>query len=196
MGETLYIRGGIRVEPEAAAVFLETECYNKYSKVGKTFYNSQVASTVRWLSSSNNQEINNWLSTIHTPDNVGRRSDSVLADVSKTLPCSSTTESAQTEASFEDRPITFQSAAHLMSAQLRNHSRGEELPPIPSFSEFVSQKKKVGKSKDLPTSSQSSPAQVRRRPTGLDNSLEMAYGTDHRLRAVASVEGRVGCLFN
>ncbi|KAJ8500372.1 hypothetical protein OPV22_010924 [Ensete ventricosum] len=45
------------LDSEASAAFLEMECFKKYEKVGKTFYISQVAATVRWLSNSSFEQI-------------------------------------------------------------------------------------------------------------------------------------------
>ncbi|KAK8921144.1 ATP-dependent DNA helicase Q-like 3 [Platanthera zijinensis] len=36
----------------SSSTSLELDCFNKYKKVGKTFYNSQIAATVRWLSTA------------------------------------------------------------------------------------------------------------------------------------------------
>ncbi|KAI5058648.1 hypothetical protein GOP47_0026818 [Adiantum capillus-veneris] len=36
---------------------LETDCFKKYGKSGRSFYNSQVASTLRWLSSCSRQDL-------------------------------------------------------------------------------------------------------------------------------------------
>lgn len=47
----------LRVDPAAPAALLEADCYEKYRKAGRAFYNSQVASTVRWLSSSSREQI-------------------------------------------------------------------------------------------------------------------------------------------
>ncbi|KAJ6736897.1 DNA HELICASE RECQ FAMILY MEMBER [Salix viminalis] len=54
--------GILNIELDTSASFLENECYTKYGKSGKTFYYSQVASTVRWLSSTTLVELTNRLS--------------------------------------------------------------------------------------------------------------------------------------
>ncbi|KAJ6398261.1 hypothetical protein OIU77_019129 [Salix suchowensis] len=54
--------GILNIELDTSASFLENECYKKYGKSGKTFYYSQVASTVRWLSSTTLVELTNRLS--------------------------------------------------------------------------------------------------------------------------------------
>ncbi|ONK61159.1 uncharacterized protein A4U43_C08F26840 [Asparagus officinalis] len=53
---------------ETSSTFLETECFKRYEKVGKTFYNSQVAATLRWLSSSNYEQICDRLNANTSPD--------------------------------------------------------------------------------------------------------------------------------
>uniref|UniRef100_A0A6N2N7E8 DNA 3'-5' helicase n=1 Tax=Salix viminalis TaxID=40686 RepID=A0A6N2N7E8_SALVM len=61
--------GILNIELDTSASFLENECYTKYGKSGKTFYYSQVASTVRWLSSTTLVELTNRLSpgTLSSP---------------------------------------------------------------------------------------------------------------------------------
>lgn len=46
-----------RVEMETSASLLEDECYKKYGKAGKSFYYLQVASTVKWPTSSMNNHV-------------------------------------------------------------------------------------------------------------------------------------------
>ncbi|KAF9612437.1 hypothetical protein IFM89_000185, partial [Coptis chinensis] len=55
--------GDLKINFEVSITLLEKECYTKYGNIGKTFYNSQVASTVRWLSNSSSSEITRRLGT-------------------------------------------------------------------------------------------------------------------------------------
>ena len=86
---TYYLVHTFRFAEEASAAHLETECFKKYQKVGKTFYNSQIAATVRWLSSSSSDQIHDRLHTLTdqisdqgatpsssciAPDGVGKKS--------------------------------------------------------------------------------------------------------------------------
>ncbi|XP_042485843.1 ATP-dependent DNA helicase Q-like 3 isoform X2 [Macadamia integrifolia] len=58
--------GNLKIELEASATYLENECFKKYGKLGKTFYNSQVASTFRWVSTSSYKELMDRLGTFLT----------------------------------------------------------------------------------------------------------------------------------
>ena len=50
-------------------IILEDQCYSKYGKLGRLFYNSQVASTVRWLTTSRMEEIHNRIEPNAVNDN-------------------------------------------------------------------------------------------------------------------------------
>ncbi|QCE13582.1 ATP-dependent DNA helicase Q5 [Vigna unguiculata] len=54
-----------KIEVDTSASFLEDECYKKYGKAGKSFYYSQVASTVRWLTTASSSELMNRLCAIN-----------------------------------------------------------------------------------------------------------------------------------
>ncbi|KAJ4951459.1 hypothetical protein NE237_028291 [Protea cynaroides] len=60
--------GNLKIELEASATYLENECFKKYGKLGKTFYNSQVASTFRWVSTSSYEELMDRLGTFLTQE--------------------------------------------------------------------------------------------------------------------------------
>ncbi|KAF2312473.1 hypothetical protein GH714_034797 [Hevea brasiliensis] len=64
--------GNLSIELEASAAFFENECYKKYGKSGKTFYYSQVASTLRWIKMTKSSELTNRLlsSTPARPENT------------------------------------------------------------------------------------------------------------------------------
>ena len=64
LGQAKLRLGDLRFAEEASATHLETECFKKYQKVGKTFYNSQIAATVRWLSSSTSDQIHGRLEAL------------------------------------------------------------------------------------------------------------------------------------
>ncbi|KAK1301891.1 ATP-dependent DNA helicase Q-like 3 [Acorus calamus] len=117
----------------------------KYGKAGKTFYNSQVASTIRWLSSSSNTEIS---------DRVGSNSSQANESSGMDFP-PSTSASLRKPADEEQKPIlTREEEDHDIPSEAPiEHVKMEqptvkkiELPPIPSFSEFVNKKEKDGKS--------------------------------------------------
>ncbi|XP_022741716.1 ATP-dependent DNA helicase Q-like 3 [Durio zibethinus] len=55
-----------KVDFEASSTFLENESFKKNGKSGKSFYYLQVASTVRWLSTTSSAEITNRIRIITT----------------------------------------------------------------------------------------------------------------------------------
>ncbi|PWA54611.1 DEAD/DEAH box RNA helicase family protein [Artemisia annua] len=57
----------VPIDPETSSVFFENECYKKYGKTGKSFYLSKVASTVRWLSTANAEDLTSRLATCQSP---------------------------------------------------------------------------------------------------------------------------------
>lgn len=126
-----------RIELETSVSFLEDECYKKYSKAGKSFYYSQVASTVRWLTTASSSELMNRLSAI----NVSTSTD-VLSEAEQTLtppaldPC---TKDTNNEHSSNARSEISPCVVPMESSSFNN-----KLPQIPSFSEFVNSRKAKG----------------------------------------------------
>ncbi|KAH9710727.1 ATP-dependent DNA helicase q-like 3 [Citrus sinensis] len=126
----------LTIEFEASAIFLENECYNKYGKSGKSFYYSQVASTIRWLSTANSIELTNRL---------GIDTDSPSVNfISKEEP------PAAPSPSLEQRPAQITgkeldgscgSENSIGAFQTESESPSTSLPVIPSFSEFVNRRK-------------------------------------------------------
>ncbi|KAH9662481.1 ATP-dependent DNA helicase q-like 3 [Citrus sinensis] len=126
----------LTIEFEASAIFLENECYNKYGKSGKSFYYSQVASTIRWLSTANSIELTNRL---------GIDTDSPSVNfISKEQPL------AAPSPSLEQRPAQITgkeldgscgSENSIGAFQTESESPSTSLPVIPSFSEFVNRQK-------------------------------------------------------
>ncbi|GKV44150.1 hypothetical protein SLEP1_g51362 [Rubroshorea leprosula] len=134
--------GDLKIDFEASSAYLENECFTKYGKSGKSFYYSQVASTVRWLSTTSSTELMDRLGT------------------SITLP-------QERNGISEEEPPAI--SLDLLNEQLKETSNGEhhgntnpdvvnvspspsactsmKLPPIPSFSEFVNSSRKPRESK-------------------------------------------------
>ncbi|XP_072953771.1 ATP-dependent DNA helicase Q-like 3 [Typha angustifolia] len=129
---------------EASATFLEMECFNKYSKVGKTFYNSQIAATVRWLSSSSYEQIHDRLRANSTPHAVPCTQNS-LPSVHSSLPNSDLVDEMPTTSRCEQNWNNEQLDHSSECTETKNPSERAVLPPIPSFLEFVNQKGKVGR---------------------------------------------------
>lgn len=123
---------------EESATFLETECFKKYEKVGKTFYNSQIAATARWLSSSSYQQINDRFNHNASLCDVKSRQDchSNMISPPQPQPASDVEAEFETSREFENHG-NGQSPGICDSVQLQIPEERIKLPPIPSFSEFA-----------------------------------------------------------
>jgi bloom syndrome protein len=115
------------------------ECFKKYEKVGKTFYNSQIAATVRWLSSSTYQQIHDRLQVNFGDAAVRKEKVSTSADV--------------VASSVRATTEKFTEVTRNQTVQIEPEVQIEKivLPPIPSFSQFVIKKgkEKAGSSSKL-----------------------------------------------
>lgn len=120
------------IEIESSATFLENECYTKYGKSGKSFYYSQMASTIRWLSTANSNDLTNRLST-----NMSSSSDSICKEVPPAAPSTLLDQPA-------DICSNARSETSMNALPKKSSSCNTQLPVIPSFSEFVN----CGKAKD------------------------------------------------
>lgn len=124
-----------RLDFESCADFLEMECFKKYGKVGKTFYNSQVAATIRWLSHSSMEQIQDKFRdiTAQTCSSSGRDKYSLDAD---SLLVGEATTGKATDDQVQD--IALADFPELVA--MKGPRERIDLPPIPSFSEFVSKR--------------------------------------------------------
>ncbi|XP_060674815.1 ATP-dependent DNA helicase Q-like 3 [Ziziphus jujuba] len=138
--------GETKLEVETSAIFLENECYNKYGKSGKSFYYSQVASAVRWLSTTTSTELANRLST-----NASISSENVSLEAEHLTTASSMAEQESTGNTPEDLQCSIGSETTTSASPMENASSpSSRLPSIPSFSEFINSKKvKDNESKTL-----------------------------------------------
>lgn len=121
-----------RIEVERCACFLEHECYEKYGRTRKSFYYSQVASTVRWLSTASSTELTNRLSIADNPCSEKNTELPPLPSPSPVLDLSK----------FEMNNEEFRSSSPVLETSASNlpeqkPSPAVPLPSIPSFSEFV-----------------------------------------------------------
>ncbi|RZS16236.1 hypothetical protein BHM03_00048201 [Ensete ventricosum] len=139
--ETLINESKKRLDSEASAAFLDMECFKNYKKVGKTFYISQVAATVRWLSNSSFEQIYDRLSDKSTQnsssygqDDLPTRTDSAM------LQDGITTEAMHKENQLNSNALEENFSCSL---EMKNPSEKIDLPAIPSFSDFVSRNEKV-----------------------------------------------------
>ncbi|KAI5320060.1 hypothetical protein L3X38_039768 [Prunus dulcis] len=136
--------GNLKIEVEKSASFLENECYDKYGKTGKSFYYSQVASTVRWLSSADYTGLTNRLGTIN----------SSLSDDAPTE-----TEPPAARSPLVEGPT--ETSVAVSPTEIASPST--RLPPIPSFSQFINTRK---------TKDNRSSASEKKSPNGVQKNLE------------------------
>ncbi|PON66001.1 Helicase [Parasponia andersonii] len=138
--------GNIRLEVETSATFLENECYNKYGKTGKSFYYSQVANTVRWLSTTTSVELTDRVGAIaNSPSaNVPSRPETpaAISPMMDQVHRENTTDDFQSSVGSETRTCT---------SPVESASPSAQLPPIPSFSEFINSRKVNHKQSRLST---------------------------------------------
>ncbi|KAJ3699139.1 hypothetical protein LUZ61_002844 [Rhynchospora tenuis] len=126
--------GDLLFDLEQSASFLETECFKKYEKVGKTFYNSQIAAIVRWLSSSTYQQIHDRLQTNFREAAIHQEKVSISSDMVSNLVADAMEKSPEISCKGT-KDINVQTEPLVQTEKII-------LPPIPSFSQFVSQKGK------------------------------------------------------
>lgn len=120
-----------RIDPETSSTFLENECYKKYGKTGKSFYLSQVASTVRWLSTANTTDLTSRLAT------TGQSPTSKKS--TEVEPSCISNHAMKMNKKDDDANVT---SGHPSSPSTNTYN-DIKLPPIPSFSEFVNKKTNI-----------------------------------------------------
>ncbi|XP_019415168.1 PREDICTED: ATP-dependent DNA helicase Q-like 3 isoform X10 [Lupinus angustifolius] len=125
-----------KIEVETSASLLEEECYKKYGKVGKSFYYSQVASTVRWLTTTTPDNLINRLGAMNVSTSI-----SVSPKAENSLTPSPALDPNAKEDSSNELPdnARLETAARAMPTE--SSSFDTKLPEIPSFSEFVNSRK-------------------------------------------------------
>lgn len=125
-----------RLDIESAVTILENECYKKCGKSGKSFYISQMASTVRWLSTASLTDITNRLQP-DTPnmENLKPKEDTVPEPTS-----SMNSVKAMKELIHEKATMNLPSATRTSDSGTKKIV----LPPVPSFSDFVRSTKPKG----------------------------------------------------
>ncbi|ONH97553.1 hypothetical protein PRUPE_7G196400 [Prunus persica] len=149
--------GNLKIEVEKSASFLENECYNKYGKTGKSFYYSQVASTVRWLSSADYTGLTNRLGTVNSS-----LSDDALPETEPPAARSPLVE-GPTEITSSDFHDSVRSETSVAVSPTEIASPSIRLPPIPSFSQFINTRK---------TKDNRSSASEKKSPNGVQKNLE------------------------
>ncbi|KAJ0933230.1 putative DNA helicase [Helianthus annuus] len=116
----------LHIDPEVSSLFFENECFKKYGKTGKSFYLSQVASTVRWLSTVDAADLTSRLATTNQ--------NSTLKIATEVEPLSSASPSVS------DQVTNTMNEKDREKVSLCSSHNDIKLPPIPSFSEFVNKK--------------------------------------------------------
>ncbi|KAG8059242.1 hypothetical protein GUJ93_ZPchr0002g23732 [Zizania palustris] len=149
LGQAKLRLGNLPFDEESSAAHLETECFKKYEKVGKTFYISQMAATVRWLSSSSFNQIQDRLrsladQTASSPSIVPDSLPPTTRDVVGKMPG----EASSNEAEEKQKPLTNNTNESVTAERSDEFGKAAvssetiELPKIPSFREFMNQKEK------------------------------------------------------
>ncbi|XP_028767361.1 ATP-dependent DNA helicase Q-like 3 isoform X2 [Neltuma alba] len=122
----------LKIEVESSASLLEDECYKKYGKVGKSFYYSQVASTVRWLSTTNSTDLISRLGGTNASS-----STIVLSEAENPLTTPPLSDPSGKEGAGNGPHATAYLETSPLDLPIESSSIETKLPPIPSFSEFV-----------------------------------------------------------
>lgn len=127
-----------RIDHEASVVMLENECYNKYGKSRKSFYYSQLASTARWISTANSEELVNRLkSSSPACEATSTKTDSFSTPTST----SAIDGGVQIQTNDEKEKECHSMESETPVRALQNVCEDAKLPPIPSFSDFVNRRK-------------------------------------------------------
>lgn len=126
-----------RVDIESAVTILENQCYKKCEKSGKSFYISQMASTVRWLSTASLTELTNRLQP-DTPnmETLKQKEDTIPEPTSSSINSIKAVKEIINEKVRIGPPSTAQTSDSIVQKLV--------LPPVPSFSEFVRNNKAKG----------------------------------------------------
>lgn len=128
--KVLQLLGVKEIDSQNASEFLENECYRKYSKAGKSFYYSQIASTVRWLGTASRDELMTRLSS------MAREEETSGEPILVTEPSQNIEQEDGT--TYTAEPQVDEPTQLLVTSPSRSPI---SLPEIPSFSEFVNRRK-------------------------------------------------------
>ncbi|KAI3447100.1 hypothetical protein Pfo_003765 [Paulownia fortunei] len=120
----------LQIDFVTSAETLENECHKKYEKSGKSFYLSQMASTVRWLSTATPDELTNRLGTT-----ANMSSESFRPGANCSSPSSSPLKQVLAQVHEEKVSGSIKSNSPV--------SQDTVPPPILSFSEFINRRKET-----------------------------------------------------
>lgn len=142
VGQAKLRLGNIPCGDEASATHLETECFKKYVKAGKTFYNSQIAATVRWLSSATLSQMRDRLDTLidRTKDDGASGCPDIVPESPPASP--EIVVGARSGETSNDKPqhICELKSSDESAKGAASSTGNMVLPAIPTFREFLSQK--------------------------------------------------------
>ncbi|AQK75455.1 ATP-dependent DNA helicase Q-like 3 [Zea mays] len=142
LGQAKLRLGNIPCGDEASATHLETECFKKYVKAGKTFYNSQIAATVRWLSSATLSQMRDRLDTLidRTKDDGASGCPDIVPESPPASP--EIVVGARSGETSNDKPqhICELKSSDESAKGAASSTGNMVLPAIPTFREFLSQK--------------------------------------------------------
>ncbi|XP_039010313.1 ATP-dependent DNA helicase Q-like 3 [Hibiscus syriacus] len=131
--------GDLKVDFEASSTILENECFKKYGKSGKSFYYSQVASKIRWLSTTSSAaDIANQIGTSITSPSVIITHKEEPSPITVSTPLHDKRRQEEKEVTGEQCRGNIESEASIEPLPLQMHTKR---PPIPSFSQFVNSRK-------------------------------------------------------
>ncbi|XP_050260313.1 ATP-dependent DNA helicase Q-like 3 [Quercus robur] len=147
--------GNFKLEVEVSACFLENECYKKYGRTGKSFYYSQVASTVRWLSTTSSSELTNRLGIT-----ANAQSEDVASKAEPPTTPLLSLDQGPTESTSKDLNGRARPESSACTSPIQSVSSSAKLPEIPSFSNFVSSRKAIDNRPN--TSQKHSPKRVQK----------------------------------
>ncbi|RCV08616.1 hypothetical protein SETIT_1G340900v2 [Setaria italica] len=175
LGQAKLRLGNLPCDETASATHLEKECFKKYEKVGKTFYNSQIAATVRWLSSATFNQMHDRFHFLIDQDTDHGASSSPNI-VPESPPAATEVVGARpgetSNYKTNDKPQNIHDLEKMKHsdelAKTAAASAGNmELPAIPSFREFLSQKGKDRLKSSSNSSAGSQPSGIRRKSSDL-----------------------------
>ncbi|CAN6201000.1 unnamed protein product [Urochloa humidicola] len=184
LGQAKLRLGNLPCDEEASATHLEIECFKKYEKVGKTFYNSQIAATVRWLTSATSSQMHDRLHALidQAKDPGASNSPDIIPESPQAAPeVIGTRPGEASNYKANDKPQNIQELEKGKhsdeSAKTAAALAGDvELPAIPSFGEFLSQKGR-DRTKTSNSNAGSQAHGVRRKPSGLVEKQEASKKT-------------------
>ncbi|XP_057819589.2 ATP-dependent DNA helicase Q-like 3 [Cryptomeria japonica] len=145
--------GNENLDYQNVSIILEDQCYSKYGKLGRSFYNSQVASTVRWLTTSSTEAIQNRIEPDAVNNNKSRsslplnESDSLKQTNSSLIQletCNMEKKNELKQVSVKQELIGQKRTCpeNDASCSIQNAEARKELPPIPSFTNYANKRGK------------------------------------------------------